>query len=90
MRMRRSPGPANNRESGCWRDLRALTKLLRIPCRVFTAVHFSLDEQTRGVFDGAFPMIQHYALDYLFVLPFALAVIFLVWVFWKFGKQSKR
>jgi len=35
-------------------------------------------------------MVQHYALDYLFVLPFALAVVFMVWVFWKLGKQTKR
>ena len=66
-----------------------LTKLLRNPCRILTLVHFFLSQHPRDVFRGAFPM-AHSVFDYLFLLPFALGVAFMVWVLWKLGKQIKR
>ena len=35
-------------------------------------------------------MVNNYNLDYLFVVPFALAVAFMLWVFWNLARQIKR
>lgn len=51
---------------------------------------FHLDSEDARRLLRCLPMAQHYVLDSLFGLPFALAVVFLVWVFWKLGKETKR
>jgi len=35
-------------------------------------------------------MVEHFGFESLFVLPFVLAVVFLVWVLWKLSQQTKR
>ncbi len=35
-------------------------------------------------------MVHSYDFDLLFVVPFALGVAFMVWVFWNLAKQIKR
>lgn len=34
--------------------------------------------------------MHRYDFDLLFVVPFALGVVFMLWVFWKLAKQIKR
>jgi hypothetical protein len=35
-------------------------------------------------------MVHSYEFDLLFVVPFALGVAFMLWVFWNLAKQIKR